>query len=89
MLPLGVEFVLSNFAEMNKLWVRMQHQGHSRERETRERQRRDLRDLVGANLHRLSQLLDPGDDDDADASNARVIALYRTVSNAYLNLISQ
>lgn len=54
--PEGVDFILQNFAEMNKLWVRMQHQGHSRDRERREQERRDLRVLVGANLHRLSQL---------------------------------
>lgn len=41
---------------MNKLWVRLQHQGHSREREKREFERRDLRILVGTNLVRLSQL---------------------------------
>jgi len=41
---------------MNKLWVRLQHQGHSREREKREHERRDLRILVGTNLVRLSQL---------------------------------
>ena len=41
---------------MNKLWVRLQHQGHSRERERREIERRDLRILVGTNLVRLSQL---------------------------------
>ena len=41
---------------MNKLWVRMQHQGHSRERERRERERMELRILVGTNLVRLSQL---------------------------------
>lgn len=45
-----------NFAEMNKLWVRMQHQGHSREKERREREREELRILVGTNLVRLSQL---------------------------------
>lgn len=45
-----------NFAEMNKLWVRMQHQGHSRERERREKEREELRLLVGTNLVRLSQL---------------------------------
>lgn len=45
-----------NFAEMNKLWVRMQHQGHSRERNNREREREELRILVGTNLVRLSQL---------------------------------
>jgi vacuolar protein sorting-associated protein 35 len=41
---------------MNKLWVRLQHQGHSREREKREMERRELRILVGTNLVRLSQL---------------------------------
>lgn len=41
---------------MNKLWVRLQHQGHSRERDRREMERRDLRILVGTNLVRLSQL---------------------------------
>ena len=48
--------MLLNFAEMNKLWVRMQHQGHSREKEKRERERQELRILVGTNLVRLSQL---------------------------------
>jgi vacuolar protein sorting-associated protein 35 len=41
---------------MNKLWVRLQHQGHSREREKRELERKELRILVGTNLVRLSQL---------------------------------
>ena len=41
---------------MNKLWVRLQHQGHSREREKREIERKELRILVGTNLVRLSQL---------------------------------
>eukprot|EP00108_Taenia_solium_P001286 TsM_001081700 transcript=TsM_001081700 gene=TsM_001081700 len=52
----SINFILLNFAEMNKLWVRMQHQGHTRDRERREQERRDLRVLVGANLHRLSRL---------------------------------
>ncbi|KAK9687129.1 Vacuolar protein sorting-associated protein 35 [Popillia japonica] len=52
----SVDFVLMNFAEMNKLWVRMQHQGHSRERQHREKEREELRILVGTNLVRLSQL---------------------------------
>ncbi|KAL0252612.1 hypothetical protein I308_102004 [Cryptococcus tetragattii IND107] len=52
----SIGFVLTNFIEMNKLWVRLQHQGHSREREKREMERRDLRILVGTNLVRLSQL---------------------------------
>ncbi|KAG5339724.1 hypothetical protein C0989_003909 [Termitomyces sp. Mn162] len=52
----SISFVLTNFIEMNKLWVRLQHQGHSRDREKRELERRDLRILVGTNLVRLSQL---------------------------------
>jgi vacuolar protein sorting-associated protein 35 len=45
-----------NFIEMNKLWIRLQHQGHSKYRERREQDRKDLRLLVGSNLVRLSQL---------------------------------
>ncbi|XP_002130247.2 vacuolar protein sorting-associated protein 35 [Ciona intestinalis] len=52
----SIDFILLNFAEMNKLWVRMQHLGHSREKERRERERQELRILVGTNLVRLSQL---------------------------------
>ncbi|KAH9850574.1 vacuolar protein sorting-associated protein 35 [Lenzites betulinus] len=52
----SINFVLTNFIEMNKLWVRLQHQGHSREREKREMERKELRILVGTNLVRLSQL---------------------------------
>lgn len=45
----AVEFVLQNFTEMNKLWVRMQHQGSAKDkadREKREKERSELRDLV-------------------------------------------
>ena len=52
----SIDFILLNFAEMNKLWVPMQHQGHSREREKKEKERMELRILVGTNLVRLSQL---------------------------------
>ncbi|KZT22073.1 vacuolar protein sorting-associated protein 35 [Neolentinus lepideus HHB14362 ss-1] len=52
----SITFVLTNFMEMNKLWVRLQHQGHSRDREKREMERKELRILVGTNLVRLSQL---------------------------------
>ena len=54
------EFVLANFIEMNKLWVRIQHlpgDGKSKEvRRRREKERNELRILVGTNLVRLSQL---------------------------------
>mmetsp|Transcript_9914 Transcript_9914/g.32483 ORF Transcript_9914/g.32483 Transcript_9914/m.32483 type:complete len:794 (+) Transcript_9914:2-2383(+) len=52
----SVDFILVNFTEMNKLWVRMQHQGPARDRERREQERQELRDLVGKNLLVLSQL---------------------------------
>lgn len=54
------EFILANFIEMNKLWVRIQHlPGDAKtkdQRKRRERQRNELRILVGTNLVRLSQL---------------------------------
>ncbi|RKP33958.1 vacuolar protein sorting-associated protein 35, partial [Dimargaris cristalligena] len=52
----SAQFTLTNFIEMNKLWVRLQHQGHSRDREKREMERKELRTLVGSNFIRLSQL---------------------------------
>lgn len=51
----SVAFILSNFTEMNKLWVRM-NQGPARDREKRENERQELRILIGKNLARLSQL---------------------------------
>lgn len=53
-----VNFIITNFIEMNKLWVRLQHQGHSSERELRYQERKELKILVGSNLVRLSQVVD-------------------------------
>ncbi|ODQ68598.1 vacuolar protein sorting-associated protein 35 [Nadsonia fulvescens var. elongata DSM 6958] len=52
----SIQFILTNFVEMNKLWVRLQHQGHTRERNQRTLERQELQILVGSNLVRLSQL---------------------------------
>lgn len=56
----GYEFVLANFIEMNRLWVRIQHLPgdvkNKEQRKRRERERNELRILVGTNLVRLSQL---------------------------------
>jgi len=52
----AIEFILQNFSEMNKLWVRMQHQASVRDRVKRERERRSLRELIGTDLVRLSNL---------------------------------
>ena len=50
------EFILQNFAETNRLWVRLQTQGTKADKKKREKERQDLRILVGTNLVRLSQL---------------------------------
>ncbi|PHJ22878.1 vacuolar sorting protein [Cystoisospora suis] len=49
-------FLLTNFTESARLWVRLQHQGSSRERQRREKERHDLRVLVGSTLVRMAQL---------------------------------
>lgn len=54
----SINFILTNFVEMNKLWVRLQHQGHSSDRMKRVQERRELQQLVGSNLVRLSQMVD-------------------------------
>ncbi len=67
----SIEFILLNFGEMNKLWVRMQHQGHSRNRKRREGERKELRLLVGNNLVRMSNL------DGVDVDRYREVVLPR------------
>jgi len=52
----SIDFILQNFDNMNKLWVRMQHQGAVRDKQRREKERRNLRQLVGTNLVRLSEM---------------------------------
>lgn len=51
-------FIIMNFIEMNKLWVRLQHQGPLREREQRTKERKELQILIGSQLVRLSQIVD-------------------------------
>lgn len=51
-----IEFILKNFIEMNKLWVRMQHQGQVRDKAKIDDERRQLSILVGKNISRLSSL---------------------------------
>ena len=46
----AIEFVLQNFGEMNKLWVRMAHQGANRDRAKREKERQHLRTLACGSL---------------------------------------
>jgi vacuolar protein sorting-associated protein 35 len=53
-----VDFILNNFSETTRLWIRLQNAGTAgqRDRVKRDRERHDLRILVGASLVRLSQL---------------------------------
>lgn len=53
----SIDFVIRNFTEMNRLWVRMQHDGSPREIELREKERLELRLLVGSNIATLSRLV--------------------------------
>ncbi len=53
------EFILQNFSEANRLWCRMQQQStnaQNKDKKRREKERQELRILVGTNLVRLSQL---------------------------------
>lgn len=50
------DFILQNFTESNRLWVRLQNQGAAKDKKKREKDRQDLKVLVGNNLVRLSQL---------------------------------
>merc|ERR1719242_2455855 len=52
----GIDFILDNFGEMNRLWVRMQHQGAVRDRTRREKERLQLRMLIGTTLRRLVEI---------------------------------
>lgn len=54
----NINFIIENFIEMNKLWVRLQHQGPLKERDQRTRERKELQILIGANLVRLSQIVE-------------------------------
>lgn len=49
-------FSTQNFVETNRLWVRLQSQGAAKDKKKREKERLELRILVGVNLVRMSQL---------------------------------
>ncbi|KAG7375927.1 Vacuolar protein sorting-associated protein 35 [Phytophthora pseudosyringae] len=54
----AIDFLLQNLRETNRLWIRLQHQkiGESRPLAVREKERMELRLLVGTSLVRLSQM---------------------------------
>eukprot|EP01038_Epipyxis_sp_PR26KG_P012178 gene12178-16310_t len=81
-------FLLQNFAETNRLWVRLQTQGAAKDKKKREKERLDLRILVGTNLVRISQL--EGLDVSAYKSNVlpkileEVVSCKDTIAQSYL-----
>lgn len=52
----SASFVLQNFKEMVWLWVRMENRTEQQARARREKERKELRILVGFNIVRLSQM---------------------------------
>lgn len=82
------DFILTNFMESNRLWVRIQHQGPMKDKQKREKERHDLRVLVGANLVRLSQLDGISVDYFADTALPKilehVLSVKDTMSQQYL-----
>uniref|UniRef100_K3XA29 Vacuolar protein sorting-associated protein 35 n=1 Tax=Globisporangium ultimum (strain ATCC 200006 / CBS 805.95 / DAOM BR144) TaxID=431595 RepID=K3XA29_GLOUD len=56
----AIAFLLQNFSETNRLWIRMQTQkagaAASKDKAQREKERQDLRILIGTSLVRLSQM---------------------------------
>jgi vacuolar protein sorting-associated protein 35 len=49
-------FLLQNLDETNRLWIRMQFQSNIKDKKQREKERQELKLLVGTSLVRLSQL---------------------------------
>jgi len=52
----SIDFVLRNFVEMNRLWVRMQQDFVPMSSEVRSRERKELRLLVGTNISTLARM---------------------------------
>lgn len=52
----SISFVLQNFTEMNRLWVRMQSSGKSKKRRARDKERAKLKMLIGRNINTLTNL---------------------------------
>ncbi|PXF41784.1 Vacuolar protein sorting-associated protein 35B [Gracilariopsis chorda] len=53
----SISFVIRNFTEMNRLWVRMEREASTRDIEVLEKERLELRILVGSNIATLGRLV--------------------------------
>lgn len=52
----AVDFILSNFKEMNRLWIRLQYMSSQKDEYKKEEEREELKLTVGENIYRLSTL---------------------------------
>lgn len=52
----SVNFILRNFSEMNRLWIRLQYLNSKKDKSEKEAEREELRSTVGENIYRLSLL---------------------------------
>lgn len=53
-----IDFLIANFIEMNKLWIRLQYQGQLREKSSKLKERKEVELLIGYNLVQLTGVLD-------------------------------
>ena len=77
------QFILNNFIEMNKLWVRLQYQGPLRERDQRTKERNELKILLGSQLVRLSQIIE----EEEEESNSSSMSTFEIYSNNILPVL--
>ena len=52
----SINFILRNFSEMNRLWIRISYLNSKKDKSIRDQEREDLRVTVGENISRISQL---------------------------------
>lgn len=53
-----IDFLVANFIEMNKLWIRLQYQGQFRDKISKLKERKEVELLIGYNLVQLTEVLD-------------------------------
>jgi vacuolar protein sorting-associated protein 35 len=52
----AIDFILKNFKEMNRLWIRLQYMSSQKDDYKKEEEREELKTTVGENIYRLSSL---------------------------------
>lgn len=52
----SIDFILKNFKEMNRLWIRLQYMSSQKDEYKKEEERDELKTTVGENIYRLSSL---------------------------------